>query len=73
MAAKLIAVKKNEQGQITHFKLDSGQVVSLEEAQTMAHQGQIDSISDLHSDGSWTIDDELQHAEGSNLGHLPDF
>jgi hypothetical protein len=73
LAAKLIAVKKNGQSEITHLKLDDGQIVTLKEAQDMAHQGLIDSISDLQSDGSWKIDDELQHAEGNNLGHLPEF
>jgi hypothetical protein len=73
MSVKFVAVRKDVKGQITQLLTDDGRAVSIVEARRMAHRGDVDSITDLHADGTWTIDDELQHEEGSNLGHLPEF
>lgn len=70
---KLTAVRKNRQGKITHFLTDAGNVVTVEEAREMAHNGLIDSLTDLQADGSWFIDNEIGYAEGENLDQLPEF
>lgn len=70
---KFIGVRKDNAGKITHLKTDEGQIVSLPEARKMAKEGWIDSLTDLHADGSWEIKDELQFSEGNNLGKLPKF
>jgi hypothetical protein len=73
MAVKFVAVRKDGEGQITQLLTDGGKAVSIKEARRMAHRGHVDSITDLQADGTWAIDDETQYAEGSNLGHLPEF
>ena len=74
MFYKLVAVRKDSKGKITHFLTDRETVISLSEAKTLAETGQINSITSLQEDGTWFIEEEFgQHTEGHNLGQLPGF
>ncbi|MBO8173314.1 MAG: hypothetical protein H0Z33_15705 [Bacillaceae bacterium] len=70
---KLIAVRKNDQGEITHFLTDHHRVISFAEAKRMVEEGKIDSLTDIRADGTWMIDDRGQHLSGTNLDDLPEF
>ncbi|RXT04150.1 hypothetical protein [Ammoniphilus sp. CFH 90114] len=72
MSLKLVAVRMNEEGKITHFLTDKDTVLTIEEAEKMALQGELDSLSEIHEDGSWIID-AVQPIEGHNLDQLPRF
>ncbi|MEW9668840.1 hypothetical protein [Ammoniphilus sp. 3BR4] len=69
---KLVAVRKNQEGKITHFLTDKDTVITIEEAEQLARTGELDSLSEIHADGSWVID-AMQHMEGNNLAGLPEF
>lgn len=71
--SKLVAVRKDKQGNITHFLTDTEEIITAEQAETMAKEGEFASITELHQDGTWIIDDATQHLEGHNLGDLPEF
>lgn len=73
MSFKLVAVKKDAAGNITHFLTDRDTIITFSEAQQLVSKGEVDSLTELHSDGSWIIDDAYQHVEGINLGDLPEF
>ncbi|MCF6092860.1 hypothetical protein L1765_02465 [Microaerobacter geothermalis] len=73
MGVKLVAVRKDTLGNITHFLTNTGKVISINQAVKMAHDGQVDSITDLHADGTWSIQMSDETVEGSNLTFLPEF
>lgn len=73
MGVKFVAIRKNEHGKITHLMVDGGTVVTIEEAMELVDRGEVDSLTDLNLDGSWMVDSEFGHVEGSNLGKLPEF
>lgn len=73
MSFKLVAVKKDSAGNITHFLTDRDTVLTFSEAEQLVRDGEVDSLTELHADGSWIIDDDSQHVEGLNLGDLPEF
>jgi hypothetical protein len=70
---KFIAVHKDQTGNITHLLTDQERVVTLEEARKLAQEGEVASLTDLHADGTWFIDDGIQQVVGNNLGDLPEF
>ncbi|MDQ0191615.1 hypothetical protein JI721_14565 [Alicyclobacillus cycloheptanicus] len=76
MGTKFVRVRKNWRGEITHLLTNDGQVVSIQEARRMAMNGEVDSLTDVHADGTWEIDATAgtsQYAEGANLDELPEF
>ncbi len=75
MSMKLVAVRKDDQGKITHFLTDKDTVITVAEADHLAHLRELDTLSEVHADGSWVIseDDGVQPMEGHNLGDLPEF
>ncbi len=73
MSFKLVAVRKDAAGNISHFMTDRNTVLTFSEAEQLARDGEIDSLTELYADGSWIIDDADQHVEGMNLGDLPIF
>jgi len=76
MPVKFVAIRKNDQGQITHVRTNGGDVVSMEEAANMAKTGEIDSLTDVHADGTWEIRSAAgtgDYSEGYNLDGLPEF
>lgn len=76
MGTKFVGVRKDRHGNITHLLTNDGRVVSIDEARTMALNGEVDSLSDVHADGTWEIHGtagSAEYAEGSNLDQLPEF
>ncbi|SFV01666.1 DUF3892 domain-containing protein [Alicyclobacillus macrosporangiidus] len=76
MGTKFVRVRKDGRGNITHLLTNDGRVVSIDEARTMAQNGEVDSLSDVHADGTWEIRDaagSTEYAEGNNLDQLPEF
>jgi hypothetical protein len=73
---KFTGIKKGADGSITHIRTNQGNVLSITEAQSMARSGQIDSLTDVHADGTWEIASstgEGQPRVESNLDTLPEF
>lgn len=73
MGIKLVAVHKDDMGKISAFLTDDDQVVTFAEAKQLATNGQLDSLTDIFSNGTWVIDEYGQHMAGSNLADLPEF
>ncbi|MCF8563416.1 hypothetical protein LLE49_01485 [Alicyclobacillus tolerans] len=76
MGVKFVRVRKDWRGNITHLLTNSGEVVGIDEARVMALTGEVDSLTDLHADGTWEIDGLAGtggHREGHNLDQLPEF
>lgn len=76
MGIKFTGVRKGPEGSITHIRTNAGKIVSLDEAQALARSGQVDSLTDVHADGTWEIADsagEAEYREDSNLDSLPEF
>ncbi|MDB5083677.1 MAG: hypothetical protein JWN30_563 [Bacilli bacterium] len=74
MGVKFVGVSKNEQGDITHVLTNHGDLIEVSEAKEMALNGEVDSITDLHPDGTWEIAHSAgnyQYEEG-NLSTLPE-
>lgn len=73
---KIVAIRRDEQGNITHIRTHLGHVLTLEEAVAQAKQGGFDSITSLDSQGNWTIARDARDGEpvtGGNLTILPEF
>lgn len=75
MSMKPVAVRKDEHGRITHFLTDKDTIITLAEADNLAHNRELDTLSEIHADGSWVISEEdgVQPMEGYNLVDLPEF
>lgn len=76
MGVKFVGARKDRQGNITHLLTNQGQVVSIHDARVMAMSGEVDSITDVHSDGSWEISASAGNdipTAGYNLDTLPEF
>lgn len=73
MIYKLVAVRKDAEGNITHFLTDRDTVITFSEAQTLAENGQINSITSIQPNGVWLIEEEDHIMRGENLGDLPEF
>lgn len=76
MGKKFVRVRKDWRGNITHLLTNGGEVVTIDNARRMAMDGEIDSLSDLHADGTWEIAHTAgtnAYAEGENLDNLPEF
>jgi len=73
MSVAFVGVRKNEKGLITHFLTDDGRTITFAEAKELVENGEVDSLTEIHEDGSWEMDLETTPAEGNNLDELPPF
>lgn len=76
MGTKFVRVRKDWRGNITHLLTNDGNVVTIDEARRMAMDGEVDSLTDVHRDGTWEIDHaagSTDYAQGVNLDTLPEF
>ncbi|UOF91738.1 DUF3892 domain-containing protein [Fodinisporobacter ferrooxydans] len=76
MSEKIIAIRKDGNGDIAYIKTESGKILSIEEVRQLANQGLIDSIDDLNKEGDWVIEQSAgtgERVEGHNLDMLPKF
>jgi hypothetical protein len=76
MGEKIIAVKKDQNGDIAEVMTHTGRVISIEQAMKEAAEGKFDSITSLDKEGNWTIANSAgdgQPESGNNLDMLPSF
>ncbi|MBE3554812.1 MAG: hypothetical protein IMW85_07465 [Thermicanus sp.] len=73
MRVAFVGVRKDEEGRITHFLTDKGEVISLQVAERLVREGYVDSLTEIHEDGSWKMDLPTAREEGNNLDDLPEF
>lgn len=73
MSVKLVAVRKDDAGMITHFLTDDGSVLTFEQARDLVRGNEVDSLTEIQKDGSWEIDIATTQTAGSNLDNLPSF
>lgn len=73
LSVALVAVRKDADGKITHFLTDRGDVITFEEAERLVREGYVDSLTEIHEDGSWKMDLPDARMEGTNLDDLPQF
>ncbi len=75
MGGKIVGVRKDTAGNIAMIRLNDGRVVSLEDAQALAVDGMLDSLTSLDAQGNWAINDGVdgQFESGQNLDMLPEF
>jgi Protein of unknown function (DUF3892) len=76
MGEKIIAVRKDHNGDIAEVMTHAGRVISIEHAMQEARQGKFDSIDALDQEGNWYIQSSTGDGEpesGGNLDMLPSF
>ena len=74
MAEKIVAVKKNGDGDIIEMKLSSGTVVDYKKAQTMADSGEIENVNTFTGrDGDKHLRSNADGIKENNLDQLPIF
>ncbi|GAX89121.1 DUF3892 domain-containing protein [Effusibacillus lacus] len=73
---KIVAIQKDENGNITQVKTHTGRVLSIEEAIQQAENGGFDSIDKIDKHGNWYMKasaGDAQPEQGGNLSILPEF
>lgn len=74
MAEKIVAVRKNNEGDIVEMKLSSGEVVDYKEAQRMARDGDLEHVQLFKGrDGEDHLRSEPDDTKENNLDNLPSF
>lgn len=76
MGVKFVGVRKDKRGNITHLQTNDGSVVTIDVARVMALSGEVDSLTDIRADGSWSIENSAgdnTYEVGNNLDQLPDM
>lgn len=76
MGEKIIAIRKDHNGDIAFIKTNQGKVLSIQEAQHLAKEEYFDSIQSLDKEGNWIILNSAgtaERIEGHNLDKLPEF
>jgi hypothetical protein len=73
---KIIAIRKDENGDIKMIKTHTGRIVPIEQAIQEAREGRYDSLHAIDKEGNWYI----RHSAGTdapewggNLDILPEF
>lgn len=74
MGEHIVAVRKNEEGDIIEFKLGSGKVVDYKVAQMMAKSREIEGVNVFKGrDGEDHIRSNADGDQTNNLDQLPAF
>ena len=74
MMAKIVAVRKDENGVINEYKLDNGSIIGVEQAVQMTKDGQIgDCNVGKTKDGKEVIRSNRDNDSSNNLDNLPIF
>jgi hypothetical protein len=74
VAEQIIAVRKNNDGDIVELKLSSGQVVDYKQAQAMAESGEIEHVNTFKGrDGEKHLRSDADGDPTNNLDALPGF
>jgi hypothetical protein len=74
MAEKIVAVRKNGDGDIIELKTDSGKIVDYKTAQQMAQEGEIEGVNVFKGrDGEPHLRSNADGDPTNNLDQLPTF
>ncbi|OQM45873.1 DUF3892 domain-containing protein [Anoxybacillus sp. PDR2] len=74
MSEKVVAVRKNGDGDIVELKLSSGRIVDYKQAQVMAQNGEIEGVNTFRGkDGDWHLRSNADGDPSNNLDNLPTF
>jgi hypothetical protein len=76
MGEKIIAVKKDQNGDIAEVMTHTGRVMAIEQAMQEAREGKFDSITAIDQEGHWYIESSTGTGlpeRGGNLDILPSF
>lgn len=74
MGEKIIAVNKDQNGNIAEVMTHTGRVIPIEQAIQEVSEGKFDSITSLDRAGNWSIESSAgdgQPESGNNLDMLP--
>lgn len=73
-AQQVVAVRKNNEGDIVELKLSSGQVVDYKQAQAMAKNNEIENVNVFKGrDGDEHLRSDADGDPSNNLDSLPTF
>lgn len=73
-AQQVVAVRKNNEGDIVELKLSSGQVVDYKQAQAMAKNNEIENVNVFKGrDGDEHLRSDADGDPSNNLDNLPTF
>ncbi|MGI6468373.1 MAG: DUF3892 domain-containing protein [Syntrophomonadaceae bacterium] len=71
---EIVAVRHDEQGRLTQFKLSDGREINFQQAVEMGKRGQIRNIDVVdRASGRPYIRSERDGSEANNLDSLPEF
>lgn len=70
---KIVAVRMNQEGNITELKLDNGQQINYQQALEMVRNGDIEHVNIFHRNGREILRSEPDEDKGNNLDNLPQF
>ncbi|MFC0272800.1 DUF3892 domain-containing protein [Metabacillus herbersteinensis] len=70
---KIVAVRKNEDGDLIAFKTESGQELDYLEALTQAKSGKLAHVDVFHKYGRDMLRSEPDGISENNLNELPEF
>ncbi|HET6872587.1 MAG TPA: DUF3892 domain-containing protein [Sporolactobacillaceae bacterium] len=74
MAEKIVAVRKNGDGDIVELKTDSGKIVNYKTAQQMAQEGELEGVNVFKGrDGEPHLRSNADGDPTNNLDQLPTF
>lgn len=73
MAEKIVAVRKNGDGDITGIKTDSGRELNYDQAIAEAKSGNLEHVDVFHRWGRDTLRSEPDGIKENNLDNLPGF
>ncbi|MBL0388309.1 DUF3892 domain-containing protein [Tumebacillus sp. ITR2] len=73
MGEKIIAVRKNGDGDITAIKTESGRELNYDQALTAAKSGELDHVDVFHRWGRDILRSEPDGIKENNLDNLPSF
>ncbi|RXT03822.1 DUF3892 domain-containing protein [Ammoniphilus sp. CFH 90114] len=70
---EIVAVQKNEDGNLIAFKTNTGRVLDYVSALAEAKAGKLAHVDVFHKYGRDILRSELDGIEENNLDHLPEF
>ncbi|GEN46082.1 DUF3892 domain-containing protein [Alkalibacillus haloalkaliphilus] len=74
MATEFVAVRHNEDGDLTHFKTADGNILNYDEALALVEQGEVDGVTiGKARNGRTTIRGVADGDPSNNLDHLETF
>ncbi|WP_018131423.1 DUF3892 domain-containing protein [Effusibacillus pohliae] len=76
LGEKIVAVRKDANGNITQVKTHTGRILTIEQAMQQAAAGGFDSLNAIDRQGNWYMANSAGDGEpeqGCNLSILPEF